>query len=92
MATESCTTSRLDNWNFRAMCPNLKNNKNNKHSPVDRWEVHLNEHAGTAQREGLGGGGALGPPLFRKNKNKLDKKSFNKNNGAKNSKKSLIRK
>ena len=34
-----------------------------------------------------GAGGALAPPLFCKNKNK-----FNKSNGVKNSKKSLIRK
>ena len=41
---------------------------------------------GKAQREGPG---ELLPPLFCKNKNK---KLFNKNNGAKNSKKSFIRK
>ena len=42
------------------------------------------------------GWGALAPPpppaLFCKNKNKLNKKQFNKNNGAKNSKAPLIRK
>ena len=38
-----------------------------------------------------GAGGALAPPLFCKNKNKFNKK-FNKSNGVKNSKKSLIRK
>ena len=39
-----------------------------------------------------GAGGALAHPLFYKNKNKLNKKQFNKNNGAKNRKTSLIRK
>ena len=38
------------------------------------------------------GGGALASPLFCKNKNKLNKKWFNKSNGVKNNKKSLIRK
>ena len=40
-------------------------------------------YSGTVQREGLGG--ALASPPSCKNKNKLNKKKFNKNNGAKNS-------
>ena len=40
-------------------------------------------YSGTVQREGLGG--ALASPPSCKNKNKLTKKKFNKNNGAKNS-------
>ena len=47
--------------------------------------------SGTAQREGLGNFSP--PPLFFcKNKNKLNRKLFNKSNGVKNSKKTLIRK
>ena len=42
--------------------------------------------------QGLGRRGGLSPPLFCKNKNKLNRKLFNKNKGAKNSKKSFIRK
>ena len=39
LTTESCTTTRLMTMrNLWAMCPNFKNN-NNKHLPVDRWEV-----------------------------------------------------
>ena len=40
---------------------------------VVRGLTFFHAMAGTAQREGLGGG-ALAPPLFRKNKNKLNKK------------------
>ena len=46
-------------------------------------------YSGTAHREGLGGGALTlsppppPPPLSYKNKNKLNKKQFNKNNGAK---------